>query len=1087
MRGESYLNRIGLPLLTALLVLRCVPLLAQYTTADLGGTVTDSSGAAVPDAKVTVRSTETGFTQNTVSSATGAFLFPRLRVGAYELRVAKEGFTAYLQSGITLAVDQAANVSVALQVGQVSNQVTVEAETELVTTRTATGGQVVAQLPIVELPLNGRRPERLMYLAAGTLDSGRNSCRICGQGGVYPGEETPNINGAGLLGSSSGGQVNFQMDGADHNDTYLNTGLPFPNPDAVQEFSLLSSNFSAEYGNAGGGVVNIVTRSGTNDIHGSAFEFLRNGDLNARQFFAPTQDALKRNQFGGSVGAPIRKNKLFVFGNYQGTRVRNVPTGQVQFVPTQAQRSGDFSGSKQLVDPVSGVPFPNNQIPASLLSPVSQYFLKQIPLPNGPGGQLTFPGAPIRQTEDQFMTKADYLLNKQQISGHYFYTNFSAPPGQVTGNVLADPNSGNQVKVQNVAINHTYTVSPTLLFNTTFGYNRQTGGSLSSAPFSFHDAGSSILGPQDSTIKAPPELSLSVTGGFSISTNHFGDFNRSDYTMREVGTKIKGAHEIKFGGEAVRVSNVLLNTYQMAGSFTFNGQLSGSGLADFLYGEASSFSQGGGEFKNLLGTKWGMFVQDDWRVNQRLTLNIGLRWDPFFPFYDRKGRVVCFQPNTTQHSAKYPNAPLGFLYGGDPGCPTAGFNSNIANFEPRLGFAYRLTQDGKTSIRGGAGIYYTPLPSGGTYNGYADTAPFAGSFSFNGVSFQDPYGSKGLANPFPSNFGPQVPGPSFVFAPLNAIINYFPLNYRIPEVTTWSLRIERQIGKDWVASVAYIGNKGTYLPNGLQQNPAIYYPGASAVANTQQRRLYPTIGSVNYANPGANSEYQAVQLNLEKRLSRGFTVLANYARSKSLDNLSAINPFTVKNEHSLSQNDIPNNFKLSGVWQVPGPKSGLLRSLLGGWEFSPVMTWQSGFPFSVTSGVDNSFSGINSDRSDYLGGGSAQLSYGRSHGQEVLQWFDTTKFGPNAPGTFGSSGRYILRGPRFFNTDLGILKGTKVTERVNLQFRAEFFDLFNNVNFQLPNSNMSSSQVGRITSVVLDNFGLPNSERIIQFGLKISF
>ena len=225
----------------------------------------------------------------------------------------------------------------------------------------------------------------------------------------------------------------------------------------------------------------------------------------------------------------------------------------------------------------------------------------------------------------------------------------------------------------------------------------------------------------------------------------------------------------------------------------------------------------------------------------------------------------------------------------------------------------------------------------------------------------------------------------------------------------------------------------------------------------------------------------------KKRLSRGFTVLANYAWSKSLDNLSAINPFTVKFEHSLSQNDIPNNFKLSGVWEVPGPKSGLLRTLLGGWEFNPLMTWQSGFPFTVTSGVDNSFSGIGSDRADYLGGGSAQLGYGRTHGQEVLEWFDITKFGPNALGTFGSSGRYILRGPRFFNTDLGILKGMRITERVNLQFRAEFFDLFNNVNFQLPNSNMSSAQVGRITAVVADSFGLPNSERIVQFGLKLSF
>jgi len=827
---------------------------AQYTTADLGGTITDATGAATPAAKITVRNTQTGFTQTTLSGSSGSFQFPRLPVGTYELRVEKDGFRTYVQSGITLAVDQEANVAVALQVGQVSSEVTVTGETELVTTRTATGSQVINQKPIIELPLNGRRPERLMYLAAGTVDSGRNSCRICGQGGVYPGEETANVNGAGLLSSSVGGQVNFQLDGADHNDTYLNTSLPFPNPDGVQEFSLLTSNFSAEYGNAGGGVVNIVTRSGANEIHGSAFEFLRNGALNARQFFAVTADALKRNQFGGSVGAPIRKNKLFYFGTYQGTRVRNVPSGQVQFVPTQEQRNGDFTGVRQLTDPVSGQPFAGNQIPASRLSPVALYFMQHIPLPNGAGGRLSFPGAAIAQADNQFMNKVDYVLGRQQLSGHYFFTDFNGPPKQVPGNVLADPNIGNQVRVQHVAFNHTFMVSPTFLFNTTFGYNRQRGGSISSAPFSFHDAGSNILGPQDSTLKAPPELSVSVTSGFSISTNHLGQFDRGDFTIREVVTKIKGTHEIKFGGEAVRVSNHLINTYQMAGSFSFSGQLSGNGLADFMLGQASSFTQGGGEFKNLKGTKWGFFVQHDWRVNQRLGLNMGLRWDPYIPYYDRDGRVVCFQPNSGLTSKRYPGAPLGFLYGGDPGCPTAGMDNNLGNIEPRLGFAYRLTNDGKTSIRGGIGIYYTPVATSGTFNGYADTAPFASTFTLSSVSFQDPYGSKGLANPFPNNFGPRIPASDFVFAPLNSIVNYFPKDYRIPELTTWSLRIERQIGGNWVASVAYVGNKGTYLPITLQQNPAVYVPGGSTVANTQQRRLYPTVGSVFYANPGANSQ-----------------------------------------------------------------------------------------------------------------------------------------------------------------------------------------------------------------------------------------
>jgi hypothetical protein len=300
--------------------------------------------------------------------------------------------------------------------------------------------------------------------------------------------------------------------------------------------------------------------------------------------------------------------------------------------------------------------------------------------------------------------------------------------------------------------------------------------------------------------------------------------------------------------------------------------------------------------------------------------------------------------------------------------------------------------------------------------------------------------------------------------------------------------VERQIGKDWVGSVAYIGNKGSALPISMPQNPAIYIPGASTVANTQQRRIYPIHSAITVTDPGGNSEYHALQFNLEKRFARGLTLLSNYTYSKTLDNVSGTNPFTRRFEHSLSQNDIPNNFKLSAVWQVPGPKtSRILSKLLDGWSINPILTRQSGFPFTVTSGTDNSFTAVNSDRADYKGGGSAQFDYGRSHGDQILQWFDTSKFTANAVGTFGNAGRYILRGPRFFNTDLGILKGTKITERVNLQFRAELFDVFNNVNFSLPNSNISSAQVGRITSVIVDNFALPNSERIIQFGLKLTF
>ncbi|MGH9338462.1 MAG: carboxypeptidase regulatory-like domain-containing protein, partial [Acidobacteriota bacterium] len=415
-------------------------LFAQYTTASLGGTVADETGAVIPGAEVTATNIDTGLTETKVTDDRGAYLFPRLPTGNYKLIVGLPGFRTYVQSGIRLAVNRVATQNITLQVGEITEQVTVQAGAELLETRTATAGQLVEERSIRDLPLEGRRPERLIYLAAGTVDLGRDRCRICGHGGVYPGEETAGVNGAGM------GQVNFQLDATGHNDTYLNASLPFPNPDAIEEFNLMSSNFTAEYGMAAGGVVNIVTKSGTNEVHGSLFHFHRNGALNARQFFAPEADSLIRNQFGGSVGGPIVKDKLFFFGTYQGTRIRETPGGIIQFVPTARQREGDFSDvPQQLIDPVSKEPFPNNQIPAARLSPVSKFFLDWMPLPNGPDGELTFTGTPIVEDEDQLMTKIDFITGEHQLSGRYFFTDFDAPPAIPTENVLAASSGGNAV------------------------------------------------------------------------------------------------------------------------------------------------------------------------------------------------------------------------------------------------------------------------------------------------------------------------------------------------------------------------------------------------------------------------------------------------------------------------------------------------------------------------------------------------------------------------------------------------------------------------------------------------------------------
>jgi hypothetical protein len=432
---------------------------------------------------------------------------------------------------------------------------------------------------------------------------------------------------------------------------------------------------------------------------------------------------------------------------------------------------------------------------------------------------------------------------------------------------------------------------------------------------------------------------------------------------------------------------------------------------------------------------------------------------------------------------------LGFLYGGkdyDPGCPQGGFENNWANFGPRVGIAYRLTEDGKTSLRLGGGIYYTPIQSS-EMNPFTNTAPFAGTFTLNDVAFEDPFGSAGRDNPFPNNFGNVLRGPDFAFSPINDIRRYFAPDFRIAQLATWNIRLERQVAQDAVLSLAYLGNKGTRLSVGPQENFAIFIPGVdengdplSTVGNIQKRRVNPTFSSVNRADSGGNSNYNALQVNFEKRFSNGYSVLTNYTWSKTLDNLDS-HPFDRRSRYGLAGEDVEQNFKFSNIFDLPRlDVSGAADKFLNGWQLNSIVTWQSGFPFSIGSGRENSFTGAGGELADFLGGDS-RLSDDRPHGEQILEWFDTSKFTANAVGTFGNSGRNILRGPKFFNMDFGFLKSTAITERVRIQFRAEFFNLFNNVNFRFPNSNASSSQFGRVTSVTDD------SQRIIQFGLKLLF
>ncbi|MGH9325952.1 MAG: carboxypeptidase regulatory-like domain-containing protein [Terriglobia bacterium] len=1060
---------------------------AQYTTASLGGSVVDSSGAVVPGANVTVQNTGTGLTKSMPSRADGRFLFPVLPVGHYRLTVETHGFTTYVQNGIVLTVNQAATQRVTLQLGAVSQQVTVSANASVLNTHTATVDQLIGQRQILDLPLNGRQAEALVFLAPGAANTTSLYCLYNCQGGAYPSTQEVSIGGGG------NGNVNYEMDGAGHNDTFLNVNLPFPNPDAVQEFSVMTNNMSAAYGNSAD-VVNVVTKSGTNQIHGDLFEFVRNGSLNARNFFAPTQDTLKRNQFGGTIGGPIKKDKLFYFATYQGTRTRQAAAGEIAFVPTSAERQGDFSAiPTQLVNPVTGAPFPNNQIPTNLLSPVTGFYVQRMPLPNGPNGQVTFLGPELVENDDQWMSKIDYNLNKNQLSGRYFFSNFSEPPDIALAekNILALDPCGNRVRVQTVALNDAYSASPTLLFNTWFGWDAQTGGSLSGAPpgVSLANAGASVAQPS-----GPPMLDgLAASGFFYISSGWQGIFDRGDKRFHEVVTLEKGAHELQFGGQLVRVNQNVNNTYEQAACYVFSNQLSGSNIVDFMLGRASSFSQSAGQYQAMLATFPSLFLNDIWKVSKKLTLDAGLRWDMYFPYADQKNRVACFHPGA--QSLRYPNAPADLIFGGDPGCARGSMTySNLANFAPRLGFALRISS--KTALRGGVGIYFTQ-PESSQMNGSTQTAPFAPYYTLTDVDVSNPWSSAGIVNPFPALFGGVVPTPAQAVFTLPVVVeDSFPPDFHVPTMGTWNLTLDRQIGSSWLASAAYVGNLGWYLmtnQDGAENlNPAVYMPGESTEANTQQRRLYPNFSTVLLYPSDRNSNYNALELNLTKRFAHGLSIIANYAWSHQLDNFPPTNgygtdPFDRNFDWGNSLDGVPNVFHFSEVWQAPHVGfHGMAGGLLNGWEISSTTTWQNGFPITIYSGVDNSFSAEGYDRADFIGTSLSQAILGdRPHGEMVNEYFNTSLFAPNAVGTFGSAGKDILQGPGYFETDVGLIKNTRVTERASLQFRAEFFNMFNNVNFS------SSGVYGSLgTTVGTPGFGKitgANSPRILQFALKLIF
>ncbi|MGH9339497.1 MAG: carboxypeptidase regulatory-like domain-containing protein, partial [Acidobacteriota bacterium] len=699
-------------------------------TAVIHGTVYDSTGATVPGVEVVARNTSTNFQRVSVTGEEGNFVISNLPVGVYELSGALPGFKRYVEQNIRLQVDENRRVSVILQVGEIADSVTVSSEAIQVDTRSGALKEVVDAERITGLPLDGRNVLQLQRLVPG-------SGGITGQGQAQ--NSSVSING------SRTNSNNYLLDGADNHDPYFNTPAVFPNPDALQEFSIQTSSYSAASGRNAGAMMNAVTRSGTNKFHGSLFEFLRNEKFNARNFFAVETPPFKRNQFGGTIGGPILRDKTFFFFAYQGWRERSAPGSITATVPTEEQRKGDLSGlDKQITDPATGEPFPGNIIPSDRLHPAIQNFLEAfVPLPNRPDGLLSFSSGE-QFDQDQIIIKVDHNFDESNtLTGRLLWNKDVFQ--EATGNI---PNFFAAIDYDNwnLTVSDTHVFSPSLLnvFRFTFNDIDRVQSTIVPGENTWNDFGAGFT--RTFTAEATPGWNTNVAGYFRAFSrfplNHF----RQNYKFSDDFNWTVGAHQLQFGGAVTRSILDLQEFFLGDPMVRFRSTFTGDALGDFLLGRPDLVRQIAEDSNNPRTNEMAFFLQDDWSMSRRLTLNLGVRWEPYFPFIDTDDRFGQFRPAV--QSTVFPTAPTGAVFPGDAGISRSMLRKRWANLGPRFGFAFDPFGTGKTSIRGGYGIFYSQIRQQ-AHNQISTNQPFSLKLDIINPpqGLDNPYSETG--NPFP--------------------------------------------------------------------------------------------------------------------------------------------------------------------------------------------------------------------------------------------------------------------------------------------------------------------------------------------------
>lgn len=1048
---------------------------AQQTTGSVLGSVQDSQGLTMVNTQVTVRNAETGLTRTVQTNDQGEYRVDFLPPGNYQVEVTSPGFKTFRQTGVTLQVGQGARIDAHLEIGETTSTVTVEGGAPVVNTVDSSVSQTVNSEQITTLPLVNRSVYSLLALTPGVQNTG-NAIAL-----GFPAQRTF-INGGS---DATMGSVNYYLDGGSNVSSLRNTGNTPPNPDAIEEFRVDTNNYSAEYGRFGNGVINVITKSGTNDYHGSLFEFLRNTNLNANTYNALVKPPLHRNQFGGAFGGPIIKNKTFFFGTYSGLRQTTTSFLSSAVVPTADQRGGNFSATtKPIIDPTTGLQFAGNVIPTSRIDPTALNIInKNLPLANLPNnvyqGQVPSP-----YNTDEFLIKVDHLVtDSQRLSASYYTTagkNSIQPAGNLPWSIQAY-----DWRQQNANATYTWTATPVLVNQTWLSYTRYFGGRTNVPAQSLRDFGS------DFAIQGPPNLpQIAVTGYFTFGQSIAGPVAGDNvYSFRDVVSYTKGRHSLRMGGDlslSKDIQQTLLNNY---GVFSFTGAKTGpktnqgDAFADFLLGLPVTMNQDAPETALYNFWQTGLFVQDDFKIHPRLTLNLGLRYDIQTPPTDPQNRELTFVPG--QQSTVLPNAPQGILVVGDKGVERGVVPVRKNHFSPRIGFAWDPFGDGKTAIRAGGGIFYGSV-SGNGWGTVENSQPFAVRQQFSNVaSLTHPYANlPGGVSPFPYEYSPATA--RFI---LPAGLLPIDLNFKWPLSYQFNFTIQRQLSKGLSISAGYVGT----LSHHLAYSPDINYPILTSTAtssNFNSRRPYGNgnLSTINMMQSNGTASYHALQLQAKKTMSRHLSFTGFYTFSKSLSSAQmdgastsggAQDFYNLALEHGRSDYDQRHNFVAAVIWDISyySGKNPLVKHVLNGWKLSPIVNLASGLPFTVSSGKDNNLDGVSNDRANVIA--NPFLDANRTRAETTAKWFNTAAFVANPTGTDGTSARNLMDAPGYRNIDMGLFRDFAIRERMKLQFRAEFTNFFNMVSLNAPNSTLTSANFGQITTA--------REMRQLQLGLRFAF